>query len=373
MSPDGLEPKLLDFRTVQTRVMPLVATAYALNFTALYMQRLAPQAGLTDGDEDDATGMTDDEKAAALPDLHATCAGLKAFATWATYYGLDTLRQCLGGHGYSGYTSMGRMFTDFAVQCTWEGDNTVMALQTARYLVASFEKLDKGEPLSGSVSYLESLPRINRSKRTWPVTSEKRLRTGSLRSLLDAFRYLLAKKIERVSLRLRAEKKKSARVHAHAKQRSRKPKKKAEGSSSATGSGGSSGGRKVSVQAGAQGAAALAAAELEAAERAAWNALTPELLDCSKAHCYYVMAENFVGAVERSAMSIEAEERKLFPALDQLCRLFVLSSLSNWLDWFLAMGYMDRKQMFLVKDGVDALYSESREIAVPAVDAFGTL
>lgn len=77
MSPDGLEPKLLDFRTVQTRVMPLVATAYALNFTALYMQRLAPQAGLTDGDEDDATGMTDDEKAAALPDLHATCAGLK--------------------------------------------------------------------------------------------------------------------------------------------------------------------------------------------------------------------------------------------------------------------------------------------------------
>ena len=153
---------------MQTRVMPLVATAYALNFTALYMQRLAPQAGLTDGDEDDATGMTDDEKAAALPDLHATCAGLKAFATWATYYGLDTLRQCLGGHGYSGYTSMGRMFTDFAVQCTWEGDNTVMALQTARYLVASFERLSKGEPLAGSVLYLESLPRINKAKRTWP-------------------------------------------------------------------------------------------------------------------------------------------------------------------------------------------------------------
>ena len=34
-------------------------------------------------------------------------------------------------------------------QCTWEGDNTVMALQTARYLVASFERLDAGEPLSG--------------------------------------------------------------------------------------------------------------------------------------------------------------------------------------------------------------------------------
>ena len=34
------------------------------------------------------------------------------------------------------------------------------------------------------------------------------LRGGSLRSLLDAFRYLLAKKVERVALRYRAEKKK---------------------------------------------------------------------------------------------------------------------------------------------------------------------
>lgn len=186
---------------------------------------------------------------------------------------------------------------------------------------------------------------------------------------VQAFRYLLAKKVERVSMRLRAEKKKAAREHAQAKSRARKQNKKKKGggsssnSSSGVGSGGGGGG--------GEGAAALAAAELEAAERAAWNSMTPELLDCSKAHCYYVISDNFVNAVEKAAMSIEADERKLFPALDMLCRLFVLSSLSNWLDWFLAMGYMDRKQMFLVKEGVDALCEESREIAVPAVDAFG--
>ena len=65
------------------------------------------------------------------------------------------------------------MFTDFAVQCTWEGDNTVMALQTARYLVSSFERLDRGEGLTGSVEYLMSLPRINRTKRVWGVQTEK--------------------------------------------------------------------------------------------------------------------------------------------------------------------------------------------------------
>ena len=91
----GREPQLIDFRTVQTRVMPLVATAYALNFTALFMQRVAPQAGLSDGD-DEGEPMTDEEKMEVLPDLHATCAGLKAFSTWATYYGIDTLRQVSG-------------------------------------------------------------------------------------------------------------------------------------------------------------------------------------------------------------------------------------------------------------------------------------
>ena len=186
----------------------------------------------------------------------------------------------------------------------------------------------------------------------------------------QAFRYLLAKKVERVSMRLRAEKKKAAREHAQAKSRARKQNKKKKGGSSSS-SGAGSGGGVGGGGGGGEGAAALAAAELEAAERAAWNSMTPELLDCSKAHCYYVISDNFVNAVEKAAMSIEADERKLFPALDMLCRLFVLSSLSNWLDWFLAMGYMDRKQMFLVKEGVDALCEESREIAVPAVDAFG--
>ena len=121
----SMEPQLLEFKTVQTRVMPLVATAYALNFTSLFMQKVSSPNGLQDEDADEEDALSEEELAAALPDLHATCAGLKAFSTWACYHGIDTLRQCLGGHGYSGYTSLARMFADFAVQCTWEGDNTV--------------------------------------------------------------------------------------------------------------------------------------------------------------------------------------------------------------------------------------------------------
>jgi acyl-CoA oxidase len=355
LSSDGREPKLLEYRTVQTRVMPLVATAYALSFTALYMQQVAPASGLSDADDENGSsslGLTEEERIAALPDLHATCAGLKAFSTWACYYGIDTLRQCLGGHGYSGYTALGRMFKDFAVQCTWEGDNTVMALQTSRYLVASYERLDRGETLVGSVSYLNSLPRINRAKRSWGVKSEKALRAGRLSMFLDAFRYLLAKKVERVALRLRAERHKKAGI-GRGKRGKRFQSKVGKCLAAET------------------DAATTTAVDESISERNVWNAMTPELLDCSRAHCNFVIAENFVKSVERAGASMNPEERKLVPALDLLARLFLLDTLQQWLDWFVATGYMDKRQMFLVKDGVLTLCEEVRKIALPAVDAFG--
>ena len=358
LEPSGREPQLLDFRTVQTRVCPLLATAYALVFTSRYMQMVAPMTGLAD----EADTMDDDAREAALPDLHATCAGLKAFSTWACYYGIDTLRQCLGGHGYSGYTALGRMFTDFAVQCTWEGDNTVMALQTARYLVASYEKLDRGERLAGSVSYLASLPRINRTKRTWGIRTEADLRVGSLRALLDAFRFLLAKKVERVSLKLREEKRHAARTLARKAKAAHLRRSKQGGSSQAGG---------AAAAAAAAAAADPALADPALADRCSWNDNTPELLDCSRGHCYFVMSENFVNAVEKAALSGDTGERRLVPALDKLCRLFICDALSNWVDWFLAMEYFDKKQMFLLKEGVVSLCQEVRDFALPAVDAFG--
>lgn len=106
-------------------------------------------------------------------------------------------------------------------------------------------------------------------------------------------------------------------------------------------------------------------------ERKAWNSLTPELLDCSRAHCYYVIANNFANAVEASRSSKDPEQQKLFPTLDMLARLFMLHTLQQWLDWFVVMGYMDKRQMFMLKDSVLALCEEVRNIALPAVDAFG--
>eukprot|EP00009_Paramoeba_aestuarina_P007798 CAMPEP_0201509926 /NCGR_PEP_ID=MMETSP0161_2-20130828/2821_1 /ASSEMBLY_ACC=CAM_ASM_000251 /TAXON_ID=180227 /ORGANISM="Neoparamoeba aestuarina, Strain SoJaBio B1-5/56/2" /LENGTH=702 /DNA_ID=CAMNT_0047905019 /DNA_START=69 /DNA_END=2177 /DNA_ORIENTATION=- len=303
-TPGGPEPQLIEYRTVQSRLITNLATAYALTFTSKYMQSVA--APKTSGEFHDV-----DPK--ILPDLHATCAGLKAFCTWACYDGLDKMRQCLGGHGYSGYTGIARMFSDFAVQCTWEGDNTVMALQTARYLVNAYGKLLKDEPLVGSVAYLESLPRINRTKRTWGVAKGKKINNENL---LDAFRYLLAKKVERVSKAVYKDEKKVGFAKA-------------------------------------------------------WNMHSPELVDCSKAHCYYVMADKFVDAINGLEKSENEKERQLVPVLNRLCALFCYNSLSLWLDWFVATGYMSASHMFFIKDEIVNLCSSLRDECIPLVDSFG--
>ena len=46
------------------------------------------------------------------------------------------------------------MYQDFAVQCTWEGDNTVLMLQTGRYLVNCYKQSKMGKKMPPGVSYL---------------------------------------------------------------------------------------------------------------------------------------------------------------------------------------------------------------------------
>jgi acyl-CoA oxidase len=54
------------------------------------------------------------------------------------------------------HSGLPTLVQDYAAQCTYEGDNTVMAQQCARFLVKSIGKIFKGETLTGWVSYLNN-------------------------------------------------------------------------------------------------------------------------------------------------------------------------------------------------------------------------
>lgn len=70
--------------------------------------------------------------ALACPQLHALTAGLKAFTSWTTNAAIEACRMACGGHGYSHCSGLPNIYVTFTPTCTFEGENTVMMLQTAR-------------------------------------------------------------------------------------------------------------------------------------------------------------------------------------------------------------------------------------------------
>jgi acyl-CoA oxidase len=58
---------------------------------------------------------------------------------------MEILRRSAGGNGFSSYSGLPGLQTEIAPTATFEGDNTVLLLQTARFLVKEFELLEKGK------------------------------------------------------------------------------------------------------------------------------------------------------------------------------------------------------------------------------------
>eukprot|EP01133_Synstelium_polycarpum_P009116 gene9116-10691_t len=80
---------------------------------------------------------------------HAHCSGIKAIYSW---HGLETMqncRECCGGQGFRAVNRICQFRTDCDVNVTYEGDNTVLMQQVAKYVLAL-----KSAPLA-SMPYLD--------------------------------------------------------------------------------------------------------------------------------------------------------------------------------------------------------------------------
>jgi alkylation response protein AidB-like acyl-CoA dehydrogenase len=115
------ETKLIDFRTHQLRLIPLIAAAFAYRAATEYIKREYAQTN------------------EITKELHAQSAAIKALATWNAFKTAQECRECCGGHGYSWYNKLVQMRNDVDIYCTLEGDNTVMLQQAGRYLLLKFK------------------------------------------------------------------------------------------------------------------------------------------------------------------------------------------------------------------------------------------
>ena len=164
------ELKLLDYQIHQHRLIPLMAQTLAMQFAATQVYKMFESISekLPGVDVKDKQALN--LLLAELKETHSTSAGLKAFCTWNTLNIIDQCRQACGGHGYSSYNGLPAMYNDFAVQCSWEGDNTILTLQLGRYLVQQQLLKQKGKVLPSGVGYLNRLPEILQDKHEGKLT-----------------------------------------------------------------------------------------------------------------------------------------------------------------------------------------------------------
>lgn len=126
-SKDKTAPELsvLDYPTVQIRILPLVATAFALHYTGAAMQHLyqSTRDEISKGDF------------GKLAILHAQSSGLKSLCTELAANSIETCRRAMGGHGFGGASGFIQLNNDYLSKPTVEGDNWMITQQTASYLI----------------------------------------------------------------------------------------------------------------------------------------------------------------------------------------------------------------------------------------------
>ncbi|KAJ8020869.1 Peroxisomal acyl-coenzyme A oxidase 1 [Holothuria leucospilota] len=143
--PGRPEPLIIEYQSQQLKLFPQIATAIAF----ILCGQQVKQMYLT------FISQAKEGNYSSLPELHSTTAGLKAFATQRACEGLEVLRMACGGHGYSSASAFPEIYGTFSPTCTFEGENTVMLLQTARFLVKAVRQASKGGKLTTLMSYLK--------------------------------------------------------------------------------------------------------------------------------------------------------------------------------------------------------------------------
>ncbi|XP_018417949.1 PREDICTED: peroxisomal acyl-coenzyme A oxidase 2 [Nanorana parkeri] len=146
LKPRAQEAKILDYQTQQQKLLPLLATCYSIHFMATYVAAVYNKVFKE----------IRVENFSSLAELHAITSGIKAFATEICSNGVEVCRKACGGHGYSLYSGLPTLYTRVVASCTYEGENTVLHLQVARFLIKCFAAAQSGKPLPQTTSYLST-------------------------------------------------------------------------------------------------------------------------------------------------------------------------------------------------------------------------
>ncbi|XP_001361780.1 probable peroxisomal acyl-coenzyme A oxidase 1 [Drosophila pseudoobscura] len=175
IDPNQPEPQIMDHTTQQLKLFPQIAKSIVFKTTGdgIWNMYNVLSGEIEQGNLD------------RLPEMHALSCCLKAICSADAAAGVETCRLSCGGHGYMDCSNFPTIYGMTTAVCTYEGENTVMLLQTARYLVKVYGQALNGEKLVPTVAYINDA-----LKERQFVNFD-----GSLESIVKAFQFVAANKI----------------------------------------------------------------------------------------------------------------------------------------------------------------------------------
>ncbi len=131
------ETPVLDYLSMQRRLLPSLAATYALHFALHDAVRRFLETPIEDRRE-----------------IEGLIAGLKAVSSWHGTETIQTCREACGGQGYLTASRLPALKADTDVFTTFEGDNTVLLQLLAKGLLTGYKKQFGDMSLLGLARYL---------------------------------------------------------------------------------------------------------------------------------------------------------------------------------------------------------------------------
>jgi acyl-CoA oxidase len=318
--PDGSgEVTLLDYRAHQRKLLPALATSYALSFAQYEL------AGALDEVSRPVENVEPDER--RQRELESRAAGLKAVSTWHTTATVQACREACGGAGYLADNLLMTLKADTDVFTTFEGDNTVLLQLVAKGLLTNYQSdfADLGplatarfaaEKFAGTlIERTAARGLIERLTAAAPGRDDETVlfdRAWQVRAFEDREQHM----VDGLARRLR---------------------------------------RAATAAAGEGGAAAAFAV---------FNDAQDHLLRAARAHVDRVVLEAFLAGLERCS------DPAAYALLSRVCDLYVLATVEADLAWFQAHGRLTPTRAKSVTNAVNVLCDQLRPHAQTLVDGF---
>lgn len=147
INPDEPEVQIMDHLTQQHKLFPQLAKSLVFKLTSEYILDMYDQV----------TADLEKGQLERLPEMHALSCCLKAVTTTDASEGFETCRLACGGHGYLASANFSITYGLVTAAATYEGETTIMLLQTARYLMKAWKNAIEGKPLTPTVAYLSKI------------------------------------------------------------------------------------------------------------------------------------------------------------------------------------------------------------------------